>query len=205
MQQAIALNPNRVETYLQLGLFQLASDLPDQAEASFKKAVEIDPKAMNAQIAMGSFYYSRNRLPEAEQQFRHAMEIDPKSVAPRTALVRLLMQEGKPSEAEAFALQTKKDLADNPEAYRMLGDFYFAAKDLDKASAEYASLYQDHPNDQVVKRNYIQILILKNRLDEATKLNDEVLKSNPQDSQALALRGQIQLRQKQSASSPISR
>ena len=204
-EQAIALNPNRADSYLQLALFQLASDLPDQAEASFKKAVEIDPKAMKSQIALGSFYYSRNRLPEAEQQFRHAMEVDPKSVAPRTALLRVLMQEGKRPEAEAFVLKTKKDLSDNPEAYRMLGDFYFATKDLDKASAEYASLYQDHPNDPVVKRNYIQILILKNRLDEATKLNDEVLKSNPQDSQALAFKGQIQLRQKQSPASPISR
>ena len=204
-EQTIALNPNRADSYLQLALFQLASNLPDQAEASFKKAVAIDPKAMNAQIALGSFYYSSNRLPEAEQQFQHSVEIDPKSIAPRTAVVRVLMQEGKRPEAEAFALKTKKDLPDNPEAYRMLGDFYFATKDLDKASTEYASLYQDHPNDPVVKRNYIQILILKNRFDEATKLNDEVLKSNPQDSQALALRGQIQLRQKQTPSNPISR
>ena len=204
-QQAVALDPNRAQSYSQLALFQLASDLPDQAEASFKKAVAIDPQVMNAQIALGSFYYSRNRLPEAEQQFRHAMEIDPKSVAPRTAVVRVLMQEGKRPEAEAFALKTKNDFSDNPEAYRMLGDFYFATKELDKAAAEYASLYQDHPNDPLVKRNYIQILILKNRLDEAAKLNDEVLKSNPQDPQALALRGQIQLRQKQSSSSPISR
>jgi tetratricopeptide (TPR) repeat protein len=198
-QQAIALDPSRSESYLQLALFQLGSNLPDQAEASFKKAVEIDPKAMNAQIALGSFYQSRNRLPEAEQQFQHAIEIDPKSVAPRTALVRLLMQEGKRPETEAFALKTKKDLPDNPEAYRMLGDFYFATNDLDKAAAEYGSLNQDHPKDPLVKRNYVQILILKNRLDEAAKLNNEILKSNPHDSEALVFKGQIQLRQNDAA------
>ena len=58
----------------------------------------------------------------------------------------------------------------------MLGDFYFANGDLDKATAEYASLYSDHPRDMQVKRNYIQLLILKNQLQEATKLNDELVK-----------------------------
>ncbi len=197
--QAIALDPNRSESYLQRALFQLASNQPDQAETSFKKAVDIDPKAMNAQIALGGFYQSVNRLPEAEQQFRHAIEVDPKSVLPRTALVRLLMQEGKRSETEAFARQTKKDLPENPEAYRMLGDFYFATNDLDKAATEYGSLYQDHPNDALAKKNYIQILILKNRLDEANKLNDTVLKSNPRDTDSLVFKGQIQLRQNNAA------
>ena len=53
---------------------------------------------------------------------------------PRAALVRLLMQEGKKDDAESFLRQTKKDLPDNPEGYRMLGDFYFATGDLDKAT-----------------------------------------------------------------------
>ena len=81
---------------------------------------------MNAQLALGGFYQSRNRLPEAEQQFKHAIDVDPKNPAPRAALVRLLMQEGKKDETESFLRQTKKDLSDNPEGYRMLGDFYFA-------------------------------------------------------------------------------
>jgi tetratricopeptide (TPR) repeat protein len=76
----------------------------------------------------------------------------------------------------------------------MLGDFYFANGDLDKATTEYASLFSDHPRDLKVKKNYIQLLILKNRLDEATKLNNEVLKANPRDVDALVYRGQVQLR-----------
>ena len=194
MQQAIAADPNRSESYLLLALFQLRSNLPDQAEANFKKATEVDPKAMNAQLALGGFYQSRNRLPEAEQQFKHAIEVDPKNPAPRAALVRVLMQEGKKDEIESFLRQTKKDLPDNSEGYRMLGD-YFAAGDLDKATAEYGSLYSDHPKDLQVKKNYIQLLILKNRLDEATKLNNEILKANPNDVDALVYKGQIQLRQ----------
>jgi tetratricopeptide (TPR) repeat protein len=178
-----------------MALFQLRTNQVDQAESNFKKAVAVDPKAMNGQLALGGFYQSRNRLPEAEQQFRQAISVNAKSPTPRGALVRLLMQEGKKDEAESFLQQTKKDLSDNSEGYRMLGDFYFATNNVDKAVAEYGSLYSDHPKDILVKRNYIQLLILKNRLSEASKLDNEVLKSNAHDVDALVYKAQIQLRQ----------
>jgi len=193
MQKAIAANPNRSESYLNLALLQVRSNLPDQAEVNFKKAGALDPKAMNAQIALGLFYQQHNRLAEAEQQFKHAISVDPKDVSPREALVRVYIVEGKKAEAEAFLKQTKNDLADNSTAYRSLGDYYFGIGDLDKATGEYASLYHDHPRDMVVRKNYVELLILKNRLDEATKLNDEILKSNPHDADALVHRAQMKL------------
>jgi tetratricopeptide (TPR) repeat protein len=199
MQRALALDPNRSDAYLALGLLQLRANLPDRAEVSFEKAIEADPKAMGAQLALGGFYQARNRFPEAEAQFHHAIDVDPKDPGPRAALIRLLMQEGKKDEVEAFLQKTKKDLASNSAGYRMLGDFYFATGDLDKAVAEYASLYHDHPGDALVKKNYIQLLILKNRLDDADKLNSEILKSASTDVDALVYKGQIELRRKNTA------
>ena len=76
----------------------------------------------------------------------------------------------------------------------MLGDFYFANNQLDKATAEYAALYQDHAKDMVVKKNYIQLLILKDRLDDARKLNDEVVKAKPDDLDAQVYKGEIEIR-----------
>src|SRR6202041_4054113 len=106
---------------------------------------------------------------------------------------RLYMAQGKKTEAEAFLKQVKTKFPDNSTGYRMLGDFYFATGDLDKATAEYGSLFNDHPRDIQVKKNYIQLLILKNRLEEATKLNDPILKASPRDVDSLVYRGQIQL------------
>jgi len=150
---------------------------------------------MNAQLALGAFYMSRGRIAEAEQQFKHSIDVDPKDPAPRADYVRLLMTEGRKADAEAFLRQTKSALPDNSEGYRMLGDFYYANGDLDKATTEYGSLYSDHPKDIAVKKNYVQLLILKNRLDEATKLNNEILKLSPREADALVYRGQIQLDQ----------
>jgi cellulose synthase operon protein C len=195
MQKALSLAPNRWESFLNLGLLQMRVNQPDAAEVSFKKAAELNPGAMGAQLALGSYYQSRNRFSEAEQQFRHAITVDPKNPEPRAELARLFMLEGKPSEAEQFLKQSKPDFPDDSVGYRMLGDFYFATGDIDKAIAEYASLFSEHSKDPQVKKNYIQLLILKNRLDEGQKLNDEVLKINPNDDDALVYRAQIQIRQ----------
>ena len=197
--QAITLDPNRSQSYLLRAFLELRSNQPEPAKADFIKATDVDPKAVNAQLALAGFYQSHGQLPEAEQQFRHAIEVDPKSVTARGALVRLMMQEGKKDETESFLRQTKLDLPNNSEAYRMLGDFYFASGDLNKAVAEYTSLYSEHPKDTQVKKNYIQLLILNNRLDEATKLNDELLKSNPHDVDGLVYKGQVQIRRNDAA------
>ena len=191
-QQTISLDPNRAESYLLLALLQIRVNQPDQAEANFKKAIAVDPKSLNAVLALGGFYQSHNRLPEAEQQFKQAIQIDPSNGVPRAALVRLLMQEGKRNEIVAFLQETKRDLPNNHQGYTMLGDYYFAIGDLDKAVAEYASLYHDHPKDTQVKKNYIQILILKNQLEEAAKLNNEILKGRPNDVDGLIFKGELQ-------------
>ena len=199
MQQAIAADPQKPELYLLMALLQIRANQPDQGEISLQKAIALDPKSMNAQMALGGFYQSRNRFEEAERQFRRAIDVDRRNPAPRGAFIRLLMAENKKDETEAFLKQTKIDLADNSEGYRMLGDFYFATGQMDKAAAEYASLYIDHPKDPLVKRNYIQILILKNRLDEASRLDNEILKNSPHDVDALIYKGQIQLHKGDSA------
>lgn len=198
-QKMIALDPGRSESYLILAFLQLRAKMVDQAEASFKEATQVDPKDMNSLVALGNFYQSYHHFPEAEQQYRHAIEIAPTDPAPRWAVAHLLMQEGKRDDAEAFLKQTKKELADNPQGYGMLGDFYYLIGDLDKAAAEYGSLSKDHPKDTKVKKLYIEVLILKNRLDEAAKLDDEILKSTPRDVAALVYKAEIQLRQNNAA------
>jgi cellulose synthase operon protein C len=166
----------------------------DAAEVNFKKAVELNSKSASSLVALGNFYQTRGRFPEAEQMFRRAIDAAADDPNPRLSLASLYVSENKLGQAEEFLRQSKKDFPNNSVGYRMLGDFYYANNQLDKATAEYAALYQDHPKDMVVKKNYIQFLILKDRLDDARKLNDEILKAKPDDPDALICRGEIEIR-----------
>ncbi len=193
MQKAIALAPDDGNLYLKLALLLLKTGQPDAAEASFSKAVALNPKAVDAWLVMGTYHQASGQYDKAGQDFRRAMDVDPKNPEPRAALARLLLAQGKNAEAEEFLKQAKRDFPDNSTGYRLLGDFYFTTGDLSKATAEYAALYQEHPKDIQVKKNYIQILIRNKSYDEARKLNDEILKASPQDSDARLYRGELEI------------
>jgi len=62
------------------------------------------------------------------------MVTDTQNHEPRAALARLYMEQGKREEAENLLRQAQQELPNDAEAYRMLGDFYFASGDLDKAT-----------------------------------------------------------------------
>jgi tetratricopeptide (TPR) repeat protein len=193
LEKAIALKPQRGDLYLSLALLQVRSNLLDGAERNFKKAIELTPKPMAAELMLAGYYQSQRRYPDAEQQLLRADEIDRHDPEPSIALARLYMVEGNKSAAENLLKKSKPAFPDNPVGYRMLGDFYFAVADYDNAIREYSELHRQHPKDLVVSNNYVQLLIIKNRLDEATKLNDSVLKSKPGDVGALVNRGQIEI------------
>ncbi len=193
MQKAIALDPSRWEAYLALGVLQSRDNQSEAAEASLKKVIELNPKAMQAQLLLGNYYQSRNRLGDAEHLFRHAIELDPTSPDPRAALARLYLAEGRKSDAEAVLTQAKHDLSNVPAGYRLLGEFYFLTGDIQKATAEYSSLYQEHPNDIDLKKSYIQLLIQTNQFPEARKLTDEILKINAQDDDAVVYQSEMQI------------
>ncbi len=194
MQKALQLDPKRSDSYLSLALLDVRGQQWDAAEANFKKAVELNPKSTNALTLLGNLYQTRGRFPEAEQSYRQAISSAPDDPNPRLSLAGLYMAENKYNQAEEYLRQSKKDFPNNSEGYRMLGNFYYGNNQYDKAATEYASLYQDHPKDLVVKKNYIQLLILLDRIDEARKLNEEVVKAKPDDSDAQVYRAEIDIR-----------
>ncbi|MBO0910568.1 MAG: tetratricopeptide repeat protein [Acidobacteria bacterium] len=194
IKKAIALDPKRGDAYLALAVIETKTGTFDAAEADYKKAVELKPAAAAPHMSLAAFYQFRGRYPEAEQEVQRVISSDPKDLNARAAMAKLYISEGKKKEAEAFLSQVKRDFPNNSNGYRMLGDLYFEEGDTDRALAEYTSLHNAHPKELVVSKNYIQLLILKNRLDEADKLNEQILSAKVKDDEALAFRGEIQLR-----------
>ena len=192
---ALQKDPSSSDAYLNLGLLQFQDQQWANAETSLKKAVDLSaPTSPDALLALGNFYQTRGRFPEAEQAFRRAIQNVPTEPNARLALGGLLLAENKSGEAEELMRQSKKDFPDNSSGYSMLGNFYISVNQMDKALAEYASLYQDHPKDLVVKKNYIQLLILRDKLGDAGKLTDEVIKAQPTDVDAQIYKAEIQIR-----------
>ena len=193
IQRAIALDPSRWEPNMSLALLQVKSLDFAAAEANFKKVTTLNPKSIQPHLVLGEFYQSQKRFGEAEQEFRNALAIDPTSMGPREALARLYIAEGKNADAEQTLKQAKHDLPHNPDSFLALSNFYYVTGDLDKAIAEYHALIVERPKDLEARKKYIELLLQAKRYDEARSLNDEILKTNPKDDDALVFRSQMQI------------
>ncbi len=191
--EATQMAANRPEAFSHLGLLLSRSGQVAEAEGNLKKASALDTTGINALMTLGKFYEQQRRWPEATQQFEAAIARAPKNPLPRAALATVYMNQGQDSLAERVLSDAKEQLKDDPTAYRMLGDYYLGRGDNPKALQEFASLSRQHPKDPHVRKTYIQLLLMNHRVEEAAALTDELVKSMPQDPEALVLKGEIQL------------
>jgi len=193
-QDAVTLEPTNGEWLTKLALIQLRSNQADAAEGNFKKATLLDPGAMAPRLMLANYYQARGRFAEAERQLLEAIRSNSTNPEPAAALARLYLVEGKKADAENLLIQTKPNYGDNSAGYRMLGDFYLGLGEFEKATNEYRSLYEEHSKDLQVKKNFTDLLIHTNQLPEAKKVDQEILKADPNDSDGLIFLGQLQIR-----------
>ena len=189
IQKAIALSPNDPQCYVQLATLQQASANPDAAEVSLKKALAIDPKFVPAVETLARLYMNAGHASDAEKEFRFAVTLEPKMVGPREWLARFYYSQHRLTEAEQVMIQAKKDLGGDGHHYRVLGEYYNNVGDADKALVEFATLVKEHPEDLGTKDDYVRLLLSRGKLDDAKRLNDEVLETAPNDSNAQIIRG----------------
>jgi tetratricopeptide (TPR) repeat protein len=196
-QKAIQMDTGRSISYENLAILQARNNDLVSAEQNFKKALELDPKSVPAAVAAAGFYASQKRWPDAERELQAAIALEPGNAALRRDLAGLYLGEGRKDLAEQSLQDAKNSsaLKDNPAGYRLLGDFYLSQGELEKASTEFASLYAAHPKDFQVAKTYAEILILRNRIDEAAKVDDAILKNSPSDYEGQVIRGRILTRQ----------
>jgi tetratricopeptide (TPR) repeat protein len=191
MQKAIDLDPSQLPLYVQLAALQSVKQL-DLAEATLKKALTINPKFVPAIESLALVYQDTGRKTEAEQLLKQATQLDLKNLTGRQLLARLYLSQSRKADAEQVMVQAKKDLSGEGNEYRVLGDYYVSIGELDKATAEFGTLSTRYPKDLKVKLDYIDLLLRQANVEEARKLDDEILKKNPKDTGALMLRGRIQ-------------
>jgi len=193
--KAVEMTPGEAITHVNLSVMQERSKDLAAAEASLMKAAEVDPKSSMVQIALGSFYQRRQRLTDSEAAMKKAIELDPKNPLPRGLLALIFVKDNQADRAEDVLQQAKKDLGDNPNGYRMLGEFYVRRGNLEKGVEEFASLHKEHGKETGVTLTYAELLAAAKRYDEATALTNELTKADANNVQAITLRSKIEAAQ----------
>lgn len=194
LDRAMQLAPKRIEPLLVLGSLRIQANRVNDAEQLFKKALEIDPKNLDTLLALARLYQQTSRFDEAEGHLRKAITLAPTDPTPRVALMVLYLTQNRNSDAEKVAQEAKSTIPDNPIAYRLLADYYIGVNDRDNAIREMSVMVTKHPRDWQLKRDYVQQLILADKLEEASELTDELMRIQANNVQTLVQRGQILLK-----------
>jgi tetratricopeptide (TPR) repeat protein len=195
--EAVAGAPNQARAYINLAIIQQKSGAEIEAEATLKKAQSIDPASTSPTMVLGNLYARHSRWADAQTEFQAAIAAAPHDPQPRSALSALYLKQGDTAAAEKVLADAKQQIPDDPAIYRLLGDYYMAQGNFTQALSEFGALSTRYQKDLPVRKTYIQLLILNHRIDDAEQFNEAILKNAPQDSEALILRGQIQIQRNQ--------
>ncbi|MGI9102775.1 MAG: tetratricopeptide repeat protein [Terriglobales bacterium] len=192
--KALEISPNKAEYHLNKALLLLSDKQTAAAEASAKKATELDPKLAVAHTFLANFYWSQERWDDSERELKTTISAVPQDLGARVRLASFYLARQQKDRAEQVVTQAKKDLAANdPNAHALLAEFFLGQAQTDRALAEFASSTSQFPKDLTLKKRYIEVLLMTNHNEEATKLVDEMLKKNPKDIEGLMFRASLQM------------
>jgi Flp pilus assembly protein TadD len=101
-QQALALDPELLVGWSNLGLALLSLRQPEEALRAEREALRIDPDSADAQNNLGMIHYAQGCLAEAENAFRSALRLEPGHANAMLNLGSVRELAGHVTEAEAL-------------------------------------------------------------------------------------------------------
>jgi tetratricopeptide (TPR) repeat protein len=199
LQTAIKQIPSTVDLRLLLAQLYAGAGQDAQAEALLVDLVRLNPTVKAHRFRLAQLYARLNKLNDAERILREGIKAMPQDRDLKTGLVDFLAARRSREIAEK---ELNDLIAQSPKDYALrfaLAQFYEQSKDLAKAEAVYKEVITaaalDGPG--ITARDRLAALrIRQNDVPGAEKLIAEVLAKVPRDDDALILRGNLALAQK---------
>jgi tetratricopeptide (TPR) repeat protein len=190
---AIALNPNRTESYISLARFFMKQDKAKEAEAAIQKGVSVNQNAAVGYVEMGRFLVFADRAPEAEAQFRKATEVEPQNFEAREAIAEYYVAQKNYEKAEIAYRDLVQIQENSPEARVGLANFYAQIGRDAEAVTIFNQILQESPEYVRARYRLGEIYLEQKEPARVAEQIEALLKINDKDSEALLLRARLNL------------
>jgi cellulose synthase operon protein C len=193
LNEAIAINPQRTETYISLSRYYQSHDKAAEAEAALQKGISVNPNAALGMTEYGRFLMYAGRNADAEKQFQLATAAEPQNVAPYEAMADFYAVTRQFDKAEISYKHLVEMQENSPESRLELAEFYATAHKQNEAVSTLEQIVADSP-EYVLARYRLAQLFLDAK--EREKVKDQVaalLKINSEDTEALMLRARLRM------------
>lgn len=193
---AIANQVKPYQTDLVLVYFQalvMNNQFPE-AEKLAKALIEKEPAYSPMYDLLYVQYARQNNIPAAEALLKQKVANNPTQSKYLLQLAGHYFFTGKKADMDAV-MQQLNDEKKFPEGHLLAGDFYFfRLRDADSARAQYEAAIKAFPKDKATyQKKLVELYATTGKNQQANDLLAAILKDNPKDNDAIAMRAALML------------
>ncbi len=174
-QQAIELDADNVNTYIDLAKAYIGMKDPDSAFDTLKKGLAKHPKSVEMILALGDIYLVTGKADKAEAQYRKALELDPESEALVIKLSRFYQFLRKWEQAEETLKQFVEKHPQSDIVHVQLGEFYVSLGQRDKAMTHFQQALDLKPDSKLAQEKMITYYLDSGKIEQAEPLIQAIL------------------------------
>lgn len=178
-EKALQKEPNDPALYARLGIAQLQSGMPVNAERNFRKALELEGPDKPSADYLANVLQQTGRGHEIPGVWKSILDEDSTNAQAHAKYAMALIQNGKEAEGERAFENALETLEDNTLIKRYYAPYLVHKNDLDRAMDFYEDSLDVAPNDVQTLIEYAQTLEAADRAFEVPNVLKQVLASNP--------------------------
>ncbi|MDR3699274.1 MAG: tetratricopeptide repeat protein [Candidatus Sulfopaludibacter sp.] len=194
--KAESIKPGEVSVQMQLARTMASAGDFAGAEQLYRQVLDRDKNLQVAYSELYKLFIFQNKPDEGEKVLKLAAQNNPKQYSFLTALAAHYAVLHRRDDMVKVLQDIKSHAKDYPEAYLKVGDFYLRLGDGDSAIREYNEGLQkdkDAKRRPEYQKRKIEVLMRQGKRAEAADVNQQLLKENPNDSDAKGLAASLLL------------
>lgn len=192
---AIALDPKRIESYISLERLYMTREKAPEAEAAIQRGLEANPISIPGYVEYGRFLTYADRDADAEAQFRKAIEIGSTSIEAHSGIAEFYVTSRQLEKAEAAYNNLVQIQENSPESRLELAEFYADAGRVDDAINVLKEILTDSPEYVRSRYKLSQIYLDRKDFVGLNEQLDALFEINDNDTEALTLRSRLKIQQ----------
>ena len=193
-EKANQIKPYQADLVLVYMQSLIAANRPEDGEKLAYDMLAKEPGALAIYDALVLHYARQNKVADVERILKTKVEKNPKVVDAHLQLAAhyYTIQQREPM-MNALKVVTSND-KDFPKGLLQVGDFFLRIREFDLAAQTYQQGTQRFPAEKgVYQKRLVEVLVKQNKKDEANQLVTEILKADPKDNEAIAIRASLSL------------
>jgi tetratricopeptide (TPR) repeat protein len=191
---AHAIKPDDTNVVLYLARTLTGNAQYDEAEKLYLGLTDRQKDRVESYLDLYRLYMFQNKPDQAEAILKRAIENNPKKYELLINLAQHYYGHKRRDDVVKVLETLKSHAKDYPQAFEQAGAFYFRLGDGAEAMRQYEEGIKANPEKKALyEKLIIEVLMAQGKKEEAKKVNDSILASDPKDTDALGLQGALLL------------